>query len=160
LNSKEDFKKFVGKLKIQKNKMLKLHSTRLHNIVLLIGALAFAYVILYFNSFPQKEIKIFKSDLKKQKTTTKLTSWTSTEKSTISLESKKDAKIVKTNIKNSHNPAIKLIPWIGTYYKISLLKYFFLGTPFRETLTSQIVCMLPFFFKFLISFFLLCKNHL
>jgi hypothetical protein len=76
-----------GKLKIQKNKLLKLHSSGLHNIFLLIGVLAFACVVFYFYNYPRIDI--------------------------ISIETKKDIEAVKSTTKIPYNPAIKLVPWIG-----------------------------------------------
>jgi hypothetical protein len=84
-----------GKLKIQKNNLLKLHSNRLHNIVLLMGALAFAFTFVYFHNYPQEEI--------------------------IAIERKRNIKTVKPTTKK---PAIKLIPWIGKTPLLYLLVFY------------------------------------
>jgi hypothetical protein len=67
MDLKRRVQEIYGEFKIQKDKLLKLQSTRTLNIVLLIGALAFACVVFYFYSFSQKDIGIARSRLKKQR---------------------------------------------------------------------------------------------
>ncbi len=96
MDLKRRVQEIYGKLKIQKNNLLKLHSNRLHNIVLLIGALTFAFTFVYFHNYSQEEI--------------------------IAIERKRDINTVKPTTKIPHKPTIKLIPWIGKTTLLYLLE--------------------------------------